>query len=428
MTEAPELPPFLNPPDEAKARSVIAGDDQGRLQIVALETSFIDASDIERVTGRRLSVVPEGAQPISALPGYYGLPVLIDERVTRLAQVALPTEEPNHFLKSAGKAVAAITFESQVADICNDLGPEPTATDRSDDVHAIYACVSRLTERVIEKRLDDLLHIPPLSETARRVIRMSQDPNYDLDELVAIIETDPSLAARILGWANSAFYGTGTEITSVHQAIVRVLGADLVMNMALGLALADTLRTPDVSVRGISPYWLNAVFTAAASEALARKIPDGPTPGLAYLSGLLADLGTLILGHVFPPHYERVCLHQDLNRHVPRTFVDARILGTTREVIASALLELWELPQAICDSVRFQYARAYVGEHASYVRLLRLVHQVLAAEGINDYPKDHLDHGLIKALALGDDAINDVLTVISNSRDELDGFARAVAS
>ena len=85
---------------------------------------------------------------------------------------------------------------------------------------------------------DDL---PPLPEITRRLLHFRDDPNASTTALAEIVELDPLLAGQMLRWANSAYYGLRTPTESVRDAIVRVLG----FNNALALALALAAR-PDV--------------------------------------------------------------------------------------------------------------------------------------------------------------------------------------
>ncbi|MCH8142724.1 MAG: HDOD domain-containing protein, partial [Proteobacteria bacterium] len=95
-----------------------------------------------------------------------------------------------------------------------------------------------------------------MPESAQRIITLQADPNYSLAELVGIIETDPSIAARILGWANSAFLNANPPAKSIEDAVVRILGADTAMSMALGIAIGESLRLPRPHVGRCAPFWL----------------------------------------------------------------------------------------------------------------------------------------------------------------------------
>lgn len=59
--------------------------------------------------------------------------------------------------------------------------------------------------------------IPPLPETARKILLLRNKPDANLDELVKIIENDPALAAFIMKYARMAIYGYGNRITSVTR-------------------------------------------------------------------------------------------------------------------------------------------------------------------------------------------------------------------
>ena len=135
-------------------------------------------------------------------------------------------------------------------------------TDDEPDRVRVNNAISAFTELRIQQRLDETLEIPPLPEAARRIVALQSNPNFDLSELVSIVETDPSIAAKIVSWANSAYYAANPPARSLDDAIMRILGFDLVLNLALGLVLSGTLRLPESAVRGAPPVWLEAVFTA----------------------------------------------------------------------------------------------------------------------------------------------------------------------
>jgi HD-like signal output (HDOD) protein len=101
--------------------------------------------------------------------------------------------------------------------------------------------VQNFTARRIQQRLEATVEIPPLADTAQKIIKLRVDPDATIDDITGVVETDPALAAQVVSWAASPYYGSAGKIRSVEDAIVRVLGFDLVINLALGLALGKTL-------------------------------------------------------------------------------------------------------------------------------------------------------------------------------------------
>jgi HD-like signal output (HDOD) protein len=421
-----ELIPYKNPPVEDRVRAILCADGKGQVQIVAPESALVDPEPIRASTARDLrSLPPAEDAPVCAIPGYYGLPSVVDAQLKDKAVVALATEVPGEYVRATGAQVhqLCLSHASFEAEFCAELVGTPQTRD-ADEAH-IFRAIESFTTRRIEARLDETLVIPPLPETAQRIIALQQDPNFDLSDLVTIIESDPAVSARLMGWANSAFYGNGTPSKTLNDAIMRVLGFDLVFNMALGMSIGATLNLPASHVSGASPYWLDAVYTAATMEALARHstLADVLNPGTCYLIGLLSNFGTLVIGHVFPPQYESICRLTEANPLIAYPYIDQHVLHLNREVIAASLLELWELPDEITTPVRFQNIEAYQGSFQSYVELLQLS-QAILIHGAQHLPQRGWDQA--EHLHIATEDLYNVVEAIAASQSELGELAQSM--
>jgi HD-like signal output (HDOD) protein len=417
------------PVDHARrARALIVGDDSNKLHLIAPSAAIVDLTVLNQWSGRQLRT--ESFEPISAIPGSYEHPIVVDRRVAEWEYLSLATEQPDEYITLSHAEFERDAARGAVVDFCIDIGPEPTPARPDNDREAVIASISAFTELRIRQRLDQTLTIPPLPEATRRILELKADPDFNLRDLTRVVEADPSLSARIIGWANSAYYGLREPVKSISDAILRVMGPQATLNMALAIAMQQDLKVPKAHVRGLSPYWLQAMYTAATMETLSTLVdlPNRPLPGYAYLAGLLANFGTLVIGHVFPPFYASICREQEANRHLPHTYVDQHVLGVPREVFAGTLLESWSVPKAVSDAVRFQYVKDHAGPNAAYVNLLRLTHQILATRDLSDLPKGPVDQNLVASLNLDASAIDNVLGVITESADQLDGMARAASS
>ena len=411
--------------DPHRARALIVGDDSNKLHLIAPNAAIVDLTVLSRWAGRPLRT--ESFEPISARPGSYGHPLVIDRRVSEWEYLALATEQPDEYVTLTHAEFNREAASASILDFCVDIGADPTPRKPNNDRETVFASITAFTELRIRQRLDQTLTIPPLPEATRRILELKADPDFNVRDLTRVVEADPSLSARIMGWANSAYYGLREPVKSISDAILRVMGPQATLNMVLAIAMQQDLKVPKAHVRGMSPYWLQAMYTAATMETLATLIdlPERPMPGYCYLAGLLANFGTLVIGHVFPPFYASICREQEANRHLPHTYVDQHVLGVPRELFASTLLESWSVPKAVCDAVRFQYVSGHTGTNALYVDLLRLTHQILATRDLSDLPKGPVDPALMASLNLRTSAIDNVLDVITTSSDQLDGMARA---
>ena len=225
---------------------------------------------------------------------------------------------------------------------------------------------------------DDILrvdYLPPLSVTATRLLEAVADPDVEVRRLAGIIEQDPPLSARILGMANSAFFGQARPVLKVEQAIVRVLGLNLVKSLALSVALAGSFDTRGCPSFRIRDYWRSALATAVLAQALARRLPNDPhrSADTLYLSGLLHNLGILVLVHLRPAEMTTVFdqLATEAAGAASASALEAQIVGIDRWRAGEWLAFRWHLPEVLVHTMGQLSNLAYDGPYAPVVELVR---------------------------------------------------------
>jgi len=234
----------------------------------------------------------------------------------------------------------------------------------------------------------------------------------------------------VVSWAASPYYAAPGKIKSVHDAIVRVLGFDLVLNLALGLALGKSLNLPKDAPKGFTPYWQQAVYAATAVESLVGCIPaeHRPTIGLSYLTGLLHNFGFLLLAEVFPPHFSSYCRFQEANPRLSYTVIERHLLGITRDQLAGWLMRLWTLPDEVSIGLRYQNEADYAGPHSAYANLMFVGMRLLRRHGIGSAPLESIPEEVFERLHLDPEkAVQSIQTVIDAS-DEIKSIAANLAA
>lgn len=424
-------------PQACTVRTVLLGDKLGRLQLILPAWAMADLELLERATGRHfVALKPSEASELcqrlglnqpAAIPQLDGLHTLVDLRLYTYSDLLLDVGTGAGLLRVDQDQFRQLARSAEAGDFARDTRAYPI---RLDDEAAIRKAVSEFMHRRVQERLEETLEIPPLPGTAREILRLRMNPDAGIPELASIIESDPVLTAQVLCWASAPYYGGSGHVASISDAIMRVLGFDLVLNMALGLALSRTLPMPAAGAQGITPYWQQAVFAATAMQGLIRLIPrtHRPSGNLGYLAGMLHNFGLPVLAQVFRPHYERVTRHLEANRHLDHSAVEATLLGVTREQIAAWLLDCWALPAETTVAIRHQFDPRYDGAHATYANLLYLTLQLLREQGIGDGPALAIPDALTERLHLDLTQARDVVAqLIEERRDELAAMADSLA-
>ncbi|WP_093416059.1 MULTISPECIES: aminoacyl-tRNA deacylase and HDOD domain-containing protein [unclassified Pseudomonas] len=407
---------------ERKVQAVLLDDAIGALMVLFPQSQLLDLNRLAELTGRRLTAVSTerlekmlGKHSLSLLPGLPALtssPCLYEESLLQQPLLLINSDEPNVLLEITREAFKGMLSKASAANFGEALSRIRPNLDRPDDDRKeITQAVQAFTARRIQQRLEATIEIPPLAETAQKIITLRVDPNATIDDITSVVETDPALAAQVVSWAASPYYASPGKIRSVEDAIVRVLGFDLVINLALGLALGKTLSLPKDHPQQATPYWQQSIYTAAVIEGLTRAMPRAQRPeaGLTYLAGLLHNFGYLLLAHVFPPHFSLICRHLEVNPHLCHSYVEQHLLGISREQIGAWLMRHWDMPEELSTALRFQHDPAYDGDYAEYANLVCLAVRLLRARGIGSGPDQSIPDDLFERLGLSRDKAEDVV-------------------
>ncbi|WP_415889625.1 HDOD domain-containing protein [Neptuniibacter sp. SY11_33] len=395
-----ELPQF---------RLVLLHDAEGKVLALLPAASLLNLVSVWKETGRQLQPVrgedakryfsqdalrhPEGQKKLLSLK------LLVSPEILQHDQVELIEPHAELCFGVSAKQIAK-------ASSCNlALTTEQieAVQPKGDDRVVITQAVERFTELRIKQRLEDTLGLPSLSPTIKKIIELRSDPEAGVSELVPVVRVDPSLSAQVMSWAASPYYAAPGKVSSIDDAVIRVLGFDLVINMALGTAMGEMLRVPEDGPRGATPYWLQSVYNAAFAEQLCRAMPeneDQPKPGLIYLSSLLHNFGYLVLAHLFPPHFTLLSRYIEANPHFALDSVEQQVLSVTREQIGSWLLSSWELPAEVTTAIRHQNEADYSGEHSNYVKVMYMANRLLRQQGLSDGPLEEVPEEMYAELGL----------------------------
>jgi HD-like signal output (HDOD) protein/prolyl-tRNA editing enzyme YbaK/EbsC (Cys-tRNA(Pro) deacylase) len=423
------------------AKTTLLQDSQGKLQAIYSADSILDIDALRRLTGRELKVTDQAditslcskaqLERLPTVPRALGLDIAVDQRLLEAAELQLDAGLEHSIINMSNaqfKALLGDVVSGQFA--VSEALLQASTLDDIDDVEQITTAIASFTQLRIKQRLEETLEFPPLPETAQRIIKLRVDPNADIQDLSNIVESDPALAAQVVSWAASPYYAAPGKIKSVHDAIVRVLGFDLVLNLSLGLALGKTLKLPKDHARGFTPYWQQAVYAATAVEALVAAIPpkQRPSMGMAYLSGLLHNFGYLILAEVFPPHFSNVCRYQEANQFSNHCHIERHLLGVTREQLGAWLMRLWNMPEEVCVALRQQNEGHYQDTQHAYANLLFIALRLLRNHGIGDAPLAPIPDEIFQRLHLDRNKATEAIAKMMESATDLNMMASNMAA
>jgi len=194
----------------------------------------------------------------------------------------------------------------------------------------------------------DISKLPSLPQTLIELIDLCNTKDRDLRKIGKLVARDASISARILQLANSAFIGARNTFTDIEQAVI-YLGVDTVRNLAISVSVHETFSNVNkTSILNIASFWYHSFFTAVLAKKFASAVKYSD-PAEAYLTGLLHDVGKLLLLTSFPDRYPAILEQECCGNMLP--VFERGNLGVTHAEASSLLVSQWNLDQSVTDAV-----------------------------------------------------------------------------
>lgn len=208
--------------------------------------------------------------------------------------------------------------------------------------------------------------LPPLPQAVQELRAALADEATGIDRVAVIVGADPALTMAALRVANSAFYSSPGRIATLRDAI-QVLGLSTFASAVTTAAIVGCLGTDACPGFDVQGSWRHAVATALSSQLLAgARGQDGET---AYVSGLLHDVGRLVLATHFSTSYAATLARLDDDDAMPLD-VEREMLGIDHAEVGAMVASHWHLPTPIVEAIRRHHDVAGDAGHA----LLDVVH------------------------------------------------------
>lgn len=232
-----------------------------------------------------------------------------------------------------------------------------------------------------------IMALPPLPATAHEILTCFGDEFIDAGKVASVVEGDAGICAKLLGLANSAYFGLSEPVNDMEQAISRVLGVDTVRSLVLAMAIQQSFSSKKCPAFDVERFWRMSLMTAECCKkiAAADALSEGPERDLAYSAGLCHNLGLMALTHIEADRSDQVLMRSDEDAQsggLTRFFQEE--FDTDHKTMTAELARLWSLPVPMLAAY---YYRAYP-ETKCEERLGLVVSAGVAAVQNADLPED----------------------------------------
>ena len=218
---------------------------------------------------------------------------------------------------------------------------------------------TQINESGIKDRITELDGLPVFPATATQILNETRKDDVDVSKVTQLVEYEPAIGAKVLQLANSPLYGTNRPITTIGHAVV-MLGFRAVSQLAVSIATKEVFSDGDPATSQLrDKIFQQSLSCATHARAIAYEL-EIADPDEAFLTGVMQDIGKLVLLASAPKEYSEMMLA------IPNgcsADAEQSWIGTDHTQIGQRCGKKWGLPPSINQAI---------GDHHTSVSDLQL--------------------------------------------------------
>lgn len=212
----------------------------------------------------------------------------------------------------------------------------------------------RIQDPGLQNLISTVTNLPTPKEVYFKISSMLNDSMVDLMDVANVISKDVSISAKILQLVNSAFFGHGSKLDNIQDA-VSTLGIQNIQSLILMIGLESGQTNKANTIISIGSYAHHSLEVAQLCRWLAKRsgqrIKDQDS---LFTAGLLHNVGKLVLLDRHAHYYRHMRIKED--PYQSHLIIEKEgIEKNSHALTGAALLALWGLPARIVNAVAFHH-------------------------------------------------------------------------
>jgi len=242
-------------------------------------------------------------------------------------------------------------------------------------------------QELLEKVIASQINIPPQPIILLEIEKLLNKANSPLSKIGDLISKDVGLSGAIFKIVNSSFYNSPTKVTDIQDAIL-ILGLSQVTNLIKGMSLRKAIGGQELAYE---KFWerSNEIATLCAIIASKQISACNVAVDQAFMAGLFHECGVPLLMQRFPEYCQKFRINQGSNW--PDFEDEDKQFDTDHSVVGYLVTKHWNLPEFICQAVRFHNDTLSVDHAAltlvSILQMARHLHNKIHRTKDKEWPK-----------------------------------------
>jgi len=216
---------------------------------------------------------------------------------------------------------------------------------------------------------DQIDNIPPLPATVTHVLGVTANPESSASDLMQVILPDQTMCATILKLANSAAFGQPQQVYTIERALM-VLGFDEIKNIIIGKAVFSSFpKISRATTQSVGVFWEHAFTCGLTAKIIAEHYKLSPSE--LFISGLIHDIGKLVMLMAFPGSYPLLDEHS-LANHFQAMGAEIAQYATGHDQVGLELARRWNLPEQLESAIGYHHNPEKAPCHKKYPLIIQV--------------------------------------------------------
>lgn len=205
-------------------------------------------------------------------------------------------------------------------------------------------------ERLLSSPKLILDSLPILPMSLAKVIDQLNNKDFDTDGLVASIQQEPAIAAKVIELANSAYYNRNNREISDLKSAFMVLGTKGLSEGVINGFVNKMVPQSSIYFKQYGKkIWQHSLSTGVIAKALVASSAQKESAAHAYFIGLICNLGDVIIYQLMVDAFSVV--HPD---YQPNSTLFKSVMAKNSKRLTYFIAKYWNFPNSILEVLALQ--------------------------------------------------------------------------
>ena len=210
--------------------------------------------------------------------------------------------------------------------------------------------------------------MPLIPQVIKSMYRSNNE--FDILKFADMVTKEPTLSAKLIGYANSPLYRSDRSIKTVRDAVVRI-GVSQTKDAIFPLMIGSVIHTPDCPSFSLATFWYNFMMKGQFARCMLTRIPQrhAVNSDEIYCISLVSGLGLLLMVRQYPMEMSQI-FREDSDETPITERIKKRFNGHGYHFFSGKLMEHWGLPASYVETLVHMDDEDYDGAYQNEIRIL----------------------------------------------------------